>query len=168
MAVMTAPYVPRLKLGLRDGVMTAAAAVLAYLPAYSLGISQGFWGAIIAIAVVQSEFEATEQIARNQFIGAAVGGLVGLIALLTFGDHVAVYAVAVVLVMAACSLLNVMSASRLAGITCTIVMLVPPTGTPLEMFLARVGEVAWGAFIGLSVVWVADRLSRFFTPQSDR
>jgi uncharacterized membrane protein YgaE (UPF0421/DUF939 family) len=154
------PYLSRLKSGLPDGVMTAIAALVAYLPAHMIGVYQGFWGAIIAISVVQSEIGATEKIARNQFIGAVVGGTICLAGIVLFGQQIAVYGAAVALSILACTLLNVASASRLAGITCTILMLVPSTGSPLDIFLTRFAEVCWGAFVGLAVVWLADRLRR--------
>ncbi|MBY0381667.1 MAG: FUSC family protein [Xanthobacteraceae bacterium] len=153
-------YVFRFKRGVADGALTALAALLAYLPAQAFGIYQGFWGSIIAISVVQTEIGETEKIARNQFIGAAIGGCVSLIGLLLFGQGIVIYAVTIALTMIVCALLDVMKASRLAGITCTIVMLVPSTGSPLDIFLTRFGEVCWGAFVGFTTVWVADRVRR--------
>ena len=60
--------------GLEHGVMSAIAALVAFLPAEALGLPQSFWGAITAIAVVQSEYKAARSTARDQFVGAAIGG----------------------------------------------------------------------------------------------
>ncbi len=156
-----APFPQRCRDGLYDAFMIGLAALLAYVPAHLVGITEGFWGSIIAISVVQNEIAATEKIAKNQFIGVAIGGLFGFLGLLLFGPSAVVYATAVFLAMLACALLNVASANRIAGIACTIVMLVPFGSTPLHIFLARVGEVTWGTCVGLGIVWIADRLSRF-------
>ncbi len=157
----SAPLPQRFRSGLYDAAMIGLAALLAYVPAHLVGIQEGFWGSIIAISVVQNEIGATKEIAKNQFIGVAIGGLFGLAGLLLFGPNAIVYAIAVFLSMLACSLLDVAGANRIAGIACTIVTLVPFGGTPLHIFLARVGEVTWGTCVGLGIVWIADRLSRF-------
>src|ERR1700679_2478757 len=65
--------------GLSQGLMSAVAAILAYLPTKPLGLQEGFWGSITAIAVVQSELGATRNSARDQFAGAAIGGLTSAI-----------------------------------------------------------------------------------------
>src|SRR5262249_47348654 len=90
------PLRSRLASGAHFGIVSAAAAIVAYIPTRALGLSQDFWSAITAIAVVQSEFHATQTTARDQFLGAALGGIAGLVTLLSFGQHLAVYAVAVI------------------------------------------------------------------------
>jgi hypothetical protein len=61
--------------GLSQGLMSAAAAILAYLPTKPLGLQEGFWGSSTAIAVVQSELGATRNSARlngdNHRVGTA-------------------------------------------------------------------------------------------------
>ena len=84
-------------------------------------------------------------------------------ALLAFGPHqamgsyLAVYAAAVVTAMAACWAVNVASASRLAGTTATIILLVPHAGSPWVMFGSRIGEVGWGVSVAVLTVWLAAR-----------
>jgi len=55
------------------------------------------------------EFRAARTTARDQFLGAAVGGLTGLCTFFAFGQSlaVAVYALAVVLAMLVCWAMNV-------------------------------------------------------------
>jgi uncharacterized membrane protein YgaE (UPF0421/DUF939 family) len=102
--------------------MSAAAALIAYLPARALGLQQSFWGAITAIAVVQTEFGATRTSARDQFTGAAIGGLIGVAIVSLIGQEVISYTAAVIVSITACWMLNVTSAARLAGVTTTIIM----------------------------------------------
>jgi uncharacterized membrane protein YgaE (UPF0421/DUF939 family) len=148
----------RLANGTQQGIISAVAAVVAYVPTQSLGINEGFWGAITAIAVVQTEFQATQSTARDQFVGAAVGGLIALCLLLALGNHLLVYAAAVLLAILACWALNVGTACRLAGITATIILLVPHSSPPERMLISRLSEVAWGVCVAIAVVWLAARL----------
>jgi hypothetical protein len=69
-----------------------------------------------------------------------------------------VYAATIVVAMLACWVLNVASASRLAGTTATIIILVPHTGSPAGMFGSRLAEVAWGVSVAVVTVWAAARL----------
>jgi uncharacterized membrane protein YccC len=147
--------------GLAQGLMSAAAAILAYLPTKPLGLQEGFWGSITAIAVVQSELAATRNSARDQFAGAAIGGLIGAAIVSLAGQSLAAYALAVVAATAACWVFNVSSAARLAGSTATIIALVPHHGSVESMMVSRVVEVGWGVAVGILVVWL---VNRFVTP----
>ena len=154
------PLGQRLRGGLSQGVTSVLAALVAFLPTQALGLREGFWGAITAIAVTQTELGATRNNARDQFTGAAIGGVVGVAVALTAGQQLAGYVVAVVLSMLVCWAVNIASASRLAGITATIILLVPHTGTPGHMLISRVGEVGWGVTVALGLVWLRERLLR--------
>ena len=137
--------------------MSATAAILAYLPTKPLGLQEGFWGSITAIAVVQSELAATRNSARDQFAGAAIGGLIGAAIVSLAGQSLAAYALAVVVATAACWAFNVSSAARLAGSTATIIALVPHHGSVESMMVSRVVEVGWGVAVGIMVVWLVNR-----------
>lgn len=152
------PLLRRLAAGAHHGLISACAALLAFMPAHAIGLKESFWSAIAAISVAQTEFRATQTTARDQFIGAAVGGLTGLCTFFALGQTLIVYALAVVLAMFACWALNVASASRLAGITATIILLVPHVGSPESMFLSRIVEVGWGVCVAVATVWLAGRL----------
>jgi uncharacterized membrane protein YgaE (UPF0421/DUF939 family) len=152
------PLLARLAAGAHHGAISACAALLAFIPAHAIGLKESFWSAITAISVAQTEFRATQTTARDQFIGAAVGGLTGLCTFFALGQNLIVYALAVVLAMLACWVMNVGSASRLAGITATIILLVPHVGSPQGVFLARISEVGWGVCVAVIIVWLAGRL----------
>jgi uncharacterized membrane protein YccC len=147
------PFRARLAGGALQGVMSAVAALIAYLPTRPLGLREGFWGSITAIAVVQAELSATQTSARDQFTGAAIGSLISAVIIVLGGEHLPAYVAALVLSMLACWSLNVSTAARLAGSTTTIIMLVPHTGSVGWMMFSRVTEVGWGVAVGLSVVW---------------
>ena len=149
------PFGARLKGGAAQGLMSAAAAVIAYLPTKPLGLHEGFWGAITAIAVVQAELSASRSSARDQFAGAAIGSVISVLIVTVAGQHLPAYVVSLVLSMLACWLLNVSTAARLAGSTVTIIMLVPHVGSVgLRMMLSRIAEVGWGVAVAITIVWV--------------
>lgn len=152
------PPLRRMAAGAHHGAVSACAALCAYLPAQALGLQESFWCAITAVSVVQTEFQATETTARDQFIGAAIGGSIGVCAAFVPGPHLLVYGAAIILSMLTCWAFNGASASRLAGTTATILLLVPHTGSPERMFGSRLSEVGWGVCVAIAVVWLAGRL----------
>lgn len=153
------PLLRRVAGGVHLGAISAFAAVAAYLPTHAFGLKEGFWSSITAISVVQTEFQATQTTARDQFIGAAVGGSVAVGASLAMGEqNLFVYAGAIVVSMLVCWALNVASAGRLAGSTATIILLVPHSGSAQHMFGARLAEVGWGLCVAIAIVWVAGRV----------
>jgi uncharacterized membrane protein YccC len=154
-----ARFAPRAKIfgGLSQGLLSAAAAILAYLPTKPLGLQEGFWGSITAIAVVQSEVGATRNSGREQFVGAAIGGLTSAVIVSLFGHSLVANALAVVVSVMACWVLNVGSAARLAGSTATIIALVPHHGKVEWMVMSRITEVVWGVAVGIGIVWLVNR-----------
>jgi uncharacterized membrane protein YccC len=145
----------RVLLGGGQAVLSVIAALLAYVPAHGLGLQDGFWASITAIAVTQGKFHDTANLGRRQCIGAAVGGIVGFCFVMTLGGAIWVYAVAVLVSISACAAINRSDSGQLAGITATIVLLVPHTGSPENTVISRLSEVALGACSGALVVWLA-------------
>lgn len=152
------PMRQRVVEGGEHGVLAVIAAVAAYVPTQALGLREGFWGAITALAVVQTEFQVARTTARDQFTGAALGGVVGVGAAFAFGINLASYAAAILVAVLLAWMLALPSAARLAAITATIILLVPHAGTAEQMMVARVGEVAWGVTVGIAIVWIAHAL----------
>jgi uncharacterized membrane protein YgaE (UPF0421/DUF939 family) len=154
----------RLTFGLRQGLVSVAAAFCAYWPTHLLGLQQDFWSAITAISVVQMEFRDSTSTARKQFTGAAIGGIAGLCLSLAFGIHLWVYAAAMLLSVLLCWALNVADASQLAAITSTIILLVPHTGSTERMLASRLSEVGWGVCVGIFIAWLENRFIRKIWP----
>lgn len=150
----------RLRSGTLHAALGVTAAVVAYLPPSYLNLPEAFWASITALAVAQSELSAVHSTARDQFIGAAIGGLVGVMVAMLLGHGLFAYAVAVTIALMLAWLTNAASAARLAGITATIIILVPHSSTDTEMMLTRLGEVGWGITAALLVATPVSYLRR--------
>jgi len=152
----------RLLAGLGHALRAVLAAGLGYYAAMALGLEQGFWAAITAISVTQSSYAEVRHSSRDQFIGAIIGGVVGIAIATLVHSPFPAYAIALVLSMTLCWMLDLGAAGRIAGITVTIVMLVPHQGTFLQFALFRLGEVVLGAIAALLVTRLSDLVERRF------
>jgi uncharacterized membrane protein YccC len=128
---------------------TALAAALSWWLASRFGMHDGYWAAISAIIVLQSNFGATITASRDRILGTVIGALLGfsfsLVGAVPWNYILAVFAAIVI-----CGLLGFRSSSRLAGVTITIVMLVQ-SSSHRAIALTRVGEVVLGIVIAVAV-----------------
>lgn len=129
---------------------TALAAGLCWWLARRFGLQDGYWGAISAIIVLQSNFGSTITASRDRLLGTLIGALFGfgfsLVGALPWN-----YIAAVILAVTLCGLLGFKSSSRLAGVTITIVMLVGGGTSHWTVALVRVGQVVLGILVALVV-----------------
>jgi uncharacterized membrane protein YccC len=128
---------------------TAAAAGLCWWIATLFGLHDGYWGAISAIIVLQSNFGATISASRDRILGTVIGALLGF-AFAQIGVLPWNYILAVLTAVIVCGLLGLRSSSRLAGITISIVMLVK-TGSHWTLALDRVMEVFLGVVVAIAI-----------------
>jgi hypothetical protein len=128
---------------------TALAAALCWWFAMLVGLPDGYWGAISAIIVLQSNFGATISASRDRIFGTLIGTVLGfsftLVGALPWNYILAVLAAVIV-----CGLLGLRGSSRLAGVTITIVMLVQ-TGSHWTLALDRVMEVFLGILVAVAI-----------------
>lgn len=129
---------------------TALAASLCWWIALRFGLQDGYWGAISAIIVLQSNFGATISASRDRILGTLIGAALGFTFSL-FGTLPWNYILAVLLAIILCGLLGLRNSSRLAGVTITIIMLVQKTGSHWLLALHRVGEVLLGIVVAIVV-----------------
>lgn len=141
---------PERKRPLIHGAKTALAAALCWWLALRFGLHDGYWGAISAIIVLQSNFGATITASRDRILGTAIGAVFGF-SFSLFGVLPWNYILAVLSAVVLCGLLGLRSSSRLAGVTITIVMLVPTAGSHWTIALDRVGQVALGILVAIAV-----------------
>jgi uncharacterized membrane protein YccC len=128
---------------------TALAAALCWWIAMLFGLPDGYWGAISAIIVLQSNFGATISASRDRIFGTLIGAALGFSCTL-FGVLPWNYILAVLAAVIVCGLLGLRGSSRLAGVTITIVMLVN-TGSHWTLALDRVMEVFLGILVAVAI-----------------
>ncbi|MGA2084339.1 MAG: FUSC family protein [Terracidiphilus sp.] len=129
---------------------TALAAALCWWLALRFGLHDGYWGAISAIIVMQSNMGATVTASRDRLLGTLIGALLGF-SFSLFGVLPWNYIFAVLAAVIVCGLLGLRSSARLAGVTITIIMLVQKAGSRWDLALDRVSEVVLGIVVALAV-----------------
>jgi uncharacterized membrane protein YccC len=129
---------------------TALAASLCWALARQFGLHDGYWGAISAIIVLQSNVGSTVNASRDRLLGTLIGAMLGF-SFSFFGALPWNYILAVLVAVVICGLLGLRSSSRLAGVTITIVMLVQQAGSRRSLALDRVTEVVLGIVVALAV-----------------
>jgi uncharacterized membrane protein YgaE (UPF0421/DUF939 family) len=159
-ALKSLPLKSRAAQGLLMALRAVCGAGLAYSIGRALHTEQAFWAAITAIAVTQHDYADTLSQSRDQFIGAVAGGICGFAAAMIGSENIAVYLVAVSVVIVACWCLKVSTAARLAAITTTIVLLVPAQGPLWGVPLFRFAEVTLGMLCALPVCWLFSHAER--------
>ncbi|MGA9587587.1 MAG: FUSC family protein [Terracidiphilus sp.] len=133
-----------------DATKTALAAALSWWIALQFGLHDGYWGAISAVIVLQSNFGATISASRDRILGTMIGAAFGF-AFSLFGVLPWNYILALLCAVVLCGLLGLRNSSRLAGVTISIVMLVQKTGSHWLLALHRVGEVFFGIIVAVTV-----------------
>ncbi len=130
---------------------TALAAGLCYWLATLAHLSDGYWGSISAIIVLQSNVGSTVTASRDRLLGTLIGAAFGAGFSLVDNSRwiLASYLLAVISAMVICSLLGLKNSSRLAGVTVTIILLVHRTGSNWTLPLNRVLEVLLGIVVAL-------------------
>jgi uncharacterized membrane protein YccC len=128
---------------------TALAASLCWWLALRFGLHDGYWGAISAIIVLQSNVGATIKASRDRILGTIIGAGFGF-SFSLIGQIPWNYIAAVFLAVMLCGLIGFRNSSRLAGVTVTIVMLVQ-SGSPKTVALDRVIQVVLGIVVALAV-----------------
>lgn len=128
---------------------TALAAALCWWIALRFGLHDGYWGAISAIIVLQSNFGATITASRDRILGTVIGALFGF-SFSLFGILPWNYIAAVFCAVVVCGLLGFRSSSRLAGVTITIVMLIQ-SNSHKSLAFDRVLQVVLGIVVAVAI-----------------
>lgn len=148
------------RLNFQQGLRTAVAAALAYWLTEWLRMPGGYWAAISAIVVMQSEVGATLTASFDRFAGTAMGAVVGWLTTLVWHDSIFMFAVGVLIVMVLCSALNYKNAGRLGGVTVAIIVLAPHAGPVWHVAIERFLEVSFGIVVSLVVALAWTKSSR--------
>jgi uncharacterized membrane protein YccC len=147
------------RLSLQQGLRTALAAGLSIWLTQLLHMPAGYWAAISAIVVMQSEVGATIVASRDRLAGSAIGAVVGWLTAIIWHHHILIFSLAVLTVMMLCTLLQYKNAGRLGGVTVAIIVLIAHNGPVWHIAVERFLEVAFGICIslGVALAWPAGR-----------
>ena len=135
---------------------TAIAAVASVLVARLFRLPETYWAAITTLVITQSSLGTAFAVSGERFMGTALGAAVGAIAASHFEPGMLVFGTGVfILGILSAALHSDRSAYRLAGVTLTIVLLVPRTRPASQVALHRFSEVCIGIGVALilTVVW---------------
>jgi uncharacterized membrane protein YgaE (UPF0421/DUF939 family) len=138
---------------LLDSARTALAAVIAMLLARLLKMPEYYWAPISTIVVIQSTIPAIT-LGWQRFVGTALGAVLGAALATFFPTTVLVYGLGILLCGLLAWLLRVGGAYRFAGITLTIVLLIPHTRAPWIVGWHRFLEVSLGIAVALAMTMV--------------
>ncbi len=134
---------------------TATAAVASLLLASLFRMPQAYWAPITTLVVTQSSFGAALTVSRARFFGTALGAVVGALVASYFGPNALVFGAGVFLLGLLCAVVRAdRAAYRFAGITLTIVLLIPRTAPAWRIALHRFVEVSIGISVALIFAWV--------------
>lgn len=130
----------------RDAVLnsarTALAAVAALLLARLLKMPEYYWAPISTIVVMESTVPPLT-LGWQRFVGTALGALLGAALATCFQPSAVGYGVGILLCGLLAHLLRMGGAYRFAGITLSIVFLIPHSSAPWR--------VGWHRFLGVSL-----------------
>ena len=135
----------------KHGLKTAIAAGICLALVRVFRFSQGYWACVATIVVMQSETAATLTASRERLLGTALGALLGWGAASLWHGHLIVYAVIVLICMVVPEAIGLKTAGRLAGVTASIVLLVPNAGPHWMIARDRFLEVSFGIVVTLVV-----------------
>jgi uncharacterized membrane protein YgaE (UPF0421/DUF939 family) len=139
---------------LLSAVRTTAAAVAALLLARLFKLPEFYWAPISAIVVIESTIDP-KIIAWQRFAGTALGGALGALAGTYFTASWIVYAAAIFVCGAICTMLRLRGAYRFAAITISIVLLIAHSRAAWIVAVHRCIEVSLGIAVGLvlALLW---------------
>src|SRR5579863_1189035 len=135
----------------KQAIKTAVAGVISLWVTNLFHLPQGYWAAISALIVMQSNVGATLNASRTRLAGTAVGALVGGLFVAVFGTGILGFALAVTIAFLLCDLLHLAESQRLATVTVAIIMLIGRASSAWVVAVHRFAEVALGILIALLV-----------------
>ncbi len=139
-----------------DSVRTAFAAVAAMLLARLLKLPEYYWAPISTIVILQSTIPP-RTLGWQRFVGTALGAVLGAALATFFRPSAMVYGLGILLCGLLAWLLRVGSAYRFAGITLSIILLIPRARAPWITGWHRFLEVSLGIAVALVVTTVWPR-----------
>ena len=132
------------------------AALVSQLLAQALHMPEPYWATVTTIVVMQSSLGAAWKVSWKRLAGTVLGAVVGGFLSSHFGGNLIAFGAAMIGTGLVCLILKVdRSAYRFAGITLTIIMLIPRTQPAWMIAIHRCVEVSLGIAVALvlAAVW---------------
>lgn len=137
--------------GAKQAVKTAIAGAISMYVTRVFHWPEGYWAAISALIVMQSNVGATLNASRSRLAGTAVGAVIAGLFVALFGANMLTFALAVAIAFFVCGVLDLAESQRLATVTVAIIMLTGRANAAWTVALHRFSEVALGIIIALLV-----------------
>lgn len=144
---------PQLRSHLGQAIRTALSAGLCYWLTTLLRLPGGYWAAISAIVVMQSQAGTTLLVSRARIVGTMIGAFAGWLTVLVWHHSLLIYAIAVFMVVLVCLATNMENAARLGGVTISIIVLIPHAEPAWQIALIRFIEVSFGICVSLVIAY---------------
>jgi uncharacterized membrane protein YccC len=141
---------------INDSARTAVATLASFLVARLRQLPEAYWAAIATLVVMQSTLGATLTVSIERIAATALGALAGALLAAYFGENLFVFAAAIFIMGLLCIAFRMeKSAYRYAGITLTIIVLIPRSNPAWIIALHRFAEVTVGIVVALAItaVW---------------
>jgi hypothetical protein len=135
----------------KQAIKTAIAGVAAMYITRLFQLPEGYWAAISALIVMQSNVGATLDASRTRLAGTAVGAVVGGVFVALWGANILGFGLAVTIAFFICTELRLAESQRLATVTVAIIMLIRGASAAWVIALHRFAEVALGILIALVI-----------------
>ena len=149
---MKKPPPASLRENLVHAARTTLAAALSMLAARALGLPEYYWAPISTMIIMQCVLGAVQIVSWQQMVGTALGSAVGALLATFFNLSVAAYLVGVFTLGLLCAVLRLdRAAYRFAGVTLTVIMLIPRPGPIWVASFHRFIEVSLGIAVGVVV-----------------
>jgi len=139
-----------------DAIRTSVAAVIALLLARLVKLPESYWAPISTIVIIQSTIPP-RTLGWQRFVGTALGAVLGVALMTFFNPSAWFYGLGLLLCGLFSWMLRIGGAYRFAGITLSIVLLIPHTSAPWIVGWHRFLEVSLGIAVALVItaVWPA-------------
>jgi uncharacterized membrane protein YccC len=129
---------------------TAVAAIVSVIAASLLRLPEAYWAPVTTLVITQSSLGAALTVSRQRFAGTALGAAVAAVVATYFGSHLLEFGVSVFVAGLLCALARLdHSAYRFAGVTLTIVLLIPRAAPAWQIAFHRFVEVSIGIVVAL-------------------
>jgi uncharacterized membrane protein YccC len=135
---------------------TAVTAVASVLVARLFRLPETYWAPITTLVITQSSVGAALTVSWQRLVGTALGAVVGAMAASQFGPSLFVFGASVFMLGLLCAITwSDRSAYRFAGVTLTVVLLIPRANPAWQIAVHRFAEVSIGIAVALilAVVW---------------